>query len=293
MQKKKYCPRASDVLGIALMLTVLLSSVFSWLRDFFDMSTGALFVKFLLRLPEYFLPILCVYLGYRRLHRPFPRLMSSALSYNESAMLTVSAFGAIVLMQTAYGALFPVVFPKTGVGETETVFGFLLLSFASVALPAVLEELFYRGVVLRALTEYRPLLAILISSLVSALMHFSVEGFPLYFGTAFLLGSVYYTTGSLGAVMGVHLMTDTVWFLSETVGVYMPERLSMLTKGLVAASALLFAFGLPFLKKTVRAILGDAHDDTVLPSSHFWSIPIICFFVFVAAAYIFLGAFEV
>lgn len=287
MQKKKYMPRVSDILGLALILTMLLLFLGAWFSGFFGMSVLDIFVKLLLKLPVFFLPIFFVVFAYRRFAMPIPVLPRS-LDYNESAMLTVSTFGAIVLMRVLYSAVFPSTISAVGISETTSVFGFLLLFFSSVVIPAVLQELFFRGVVLRALTAYRALLAILISSVVFALMSFSLEMFPIAFFCGFMLGSVYYATGSLGAVIGIHLSANAVWFLAETVDVYAPARYSLFVRVLVASCVLLFAFGLPFLKKTVRALLADEDDDSVLPSSQFWSVPIVVFLVFSIAVQLFV-----
>ena len=243
MQKKKYIPRVSDVLGLALLLATVLLFLFSGITNLFGMSTWEIFVKFLLGLPVFFAPLFFVVLAYRYLHMSIPVLLKS-LGYNESAMLTVSS-----------------------------------LVFTSVVIPAILEELFFRGVILRTLTVYRALLAILISSVVYALMHFSLEAFPLVFFCGFLIGSVYYATGSLVAAVGVNLSAKAVWFLSETVGVYASGQYPLFMRVLVASCVLLLAFGLPFLRKTVRAILADEDDASVLPSSQFWGVPIVLFLV--------------
>ena len=58
---------------------------------------------------------------------------------------------------------------------------------------------------------------------------------------------------------------------------------------LVASCVLLLAFGLPFLKKTVRAILADEFDDASLPSLQFWGVPIIVFLVLSIAVQFFFG----
>ncbi len=276
--RKKYSLNISAVHGIALIFSMILYFVSAWLGGFLDMKPGSLLIKILLELPVFLLPMAYILFLCKKKSLPVPRL-SRSLNYNESAMLTVSSFGAIVLMQVLYGSVFPSTFVTLGVAETDSVFGFLLLFFGAVVLPAILEESFFRGVILRTLTVYRALLAILISSVVSALMTFSIEGFPLAFFCGFLLGSVYIATGSLGAVIGVHLSANALWFLAETIEVCMPEQYDLFLRISVISSVLLLAFGLPFLKKTVQAILADEHDEAVLPSSQFWSIPISVFLV--------------
>lgn len=288
MPKKKYIPRASDILGLALILSAILYFLSAWMSSRFGMSELSLFVKLLLYLPIFLAPTFFVYVAYLHFRMPFPVPMRT-LGYNESAMLTVSTFGAIILVQVLYSSVFPSVIIDSGVEKTGSLFGFMLLFFSSVVIPAILQELFFRGVVLRALMAYRALLAILISSVVFALMRFSLEEFPLAFFCGFMIGSLYCATGSLMAATSVHISANAVWFLAETVSVYVPARYSLFMRILVASCVLLFAFGLPFLKKTVRAILADEFDDASLPSLQFWGVPIIVFLVLSIAVQFFFG----
>ena len=289
MRKKEYVPRISDILGMALILASLVYFFVAWVSSELQASTAAILFKLLLKLPIFLLPTLFVILTYSRYRMRLPDIPRS-LGHNESAMLTVSTFGAIVLMQMLYSSVFPFVMKPAGVAETESALGFILLFLSAVVIPAVLQEIFFRGVVLRALTAHRVLLAILIASVSDALMRFSLEAFPIVFFCGFLIGSLYFATGSLSAVIGVHLAVGTVWFLGETVGVYFPTKYELFMRIFIASSVLLLAFGLPFLKKTVRAILADEHDDLVLPVSAFWGAPIVAFLVLAITVQIIFGS---
>ena len=69
-------------------------------------------------------------------------------------------------------------FDRFSAGEADPPFAGVLLSI--VIIPAVCEELFFRGVVL---AEYRTLgegNAIILSAVCFAMLHFSVSGFPIY-----------------------------------------------------------------------------------------------------------------
>ncbi len=288
MRKTNYSPKISDILGLSLIFSMLLYFCMSGLAGIFGMSEGALALKLLLKLPIFLLPILFVLIVYKRFSLTLPCL-DHPLNYNESAMLTVSSFGGIVLMQVLYGSVFPSTFGSVGISQTSSIGGFMLLFCGSVVVPAILEELFFRGIILRALTAYRALLAILISSLAYALMHFSLEGFPIYFFCGFMIGSVYYATGSLGAAIGIQLLASATRFLAETVNVYALDRYELFLRILIASCVLLFAFGLPFLRKTVRALLADEHDDSTFPSSQFWGVPIIVFLMTAVSVQLIFG----
>ncbi len=282
MRKKECTPRVSDIFGIALIFSMLLYFAALCLSSSLDMSTLSILLKLLISLPVFSVPTALVFFCYKRLRMPFPALPRS-LGYHESAMLTVSTVGSIVLVQALYSAVFPSSVFSVGIAETDSVLSFVLLFFSSVIMPAVLEEAFFRGALLRGLTAYRLLLAILISSVSFALMRFSLVEFPIVFFCGFMIGSLYCATGSLLSAIGVHLTVNAVWFLAETVEVYAPDRHSLFMRVLVASCVLLIAFGLPFLKKTVRAILADEHDDLALAALPFWGAPIIVFLVLAIA----------
>ena len=289
MAKRKYEPKISDILGVALCLLMLLRFVFSAVVGNADITVLSLFIRFLLRLPEYFIPVFVVFFAYKRIGWS-PTLLPRTTDRNCMAMLTVSTFGAVVILQVLYASVFPSTVPVSGVSKDLSLFAFLLLSLTAVILPSVLDELFFRGVVLRSLTSYRALLAILISSLVNALMSLSLEAFPIRFLCAFLIGSLYYTTGSISVSIGVRVLSETAWFLSETVSVFAASRYDTFVRVLVASCVLLLAFGLPFLKETVRAILADENDASVLPSSHFWGVPIVVFLILAVGFTILFGS---
>lgn len=83
-------------------------------------------------------------------------------------------------------------------------------------LPAVLEELVFRGI---AFSVYQRtcggLGAILATSLFFAMSHFSVEEFLLYFVSGIILGTVVYITRSVYPAIILHLINNTVSYFLE------------------------------------------------------------------------------
>jgi len=106
---------------------------------------------------------------------------------------------------------------------------FLGVFFVMAVLPALGEELFFRGIVMRFIAkkngfappqqpaatpaapgrhERRMFLHIGITAVMFALMHSSVYGFPSILLAGFLLGLVYYLTGSLWCSILAHLVNN-------------------------------------------------------------------------------------
>lgn len=93
---------------------------------------------------------------------------------------------------------------KIGVG---TSFSELLLCYA--ALPALLEEWLLRGTVLPFYRRHcGGLCAILASSVLFSLLHFSPEDFLSYFLSGLILGTVAYVGGSLLTVVLMHFLNN-------------------------------------------------------------------------------------
>jgi membrane protease YdiL (CAAX protease family) len=104
----------------------------------------------------------------------------------------------------------------------QTFGDFAGVFFVMAILPALGEELFFRGVVLRFLARRnnllpqrpglrqgsRMLMPIGISALMFAILHSSVYGFPSILMAGVLLGLIYYLTGSLWCCILAHLLNN-------------------------------------------------------------------------------------
>ena len=102
----------------------------------------------------------------------------------------------------------PAFFEGLSVGEGELPFAGVLLSM--VVIPAVCEELLFRGVIL---AEYRSLgqgNAIVISAVCFAMLHFSVTNFPVYLFVGILLGVITSASRSVIPAMLLHLLNNAL-----------------------------------------------------------------------------------
>ena len=140
-----------------------------------------------------------------------------------------------------------------------------------------MEEVLFRGIILRSLRIFRASLAILMSAVVFALMHFSASVFPIAFLSGLILSMAYVSTGSLQSVIGIHFLCNAFWFLKETVGVYIPDAEGILTRSAFTIGVLLSSAGLPFLKENMIAFFDD--DEYAVPSSAVLTIPMILFLI--------------
>lgn len=87
--------------------------------------------------------------------------------------------------------------------------------FNVVFLAPIIEEIIFRGIILRGLlTSYTPIKAILISSVVFGLIHFNVQQIPQAIVSGIYLGFVFYKTKSLSAVIILHSIANLLSLLS-------------------------------------------------------------------------------
>ena len=77
-------------------------------------------------------------------------------------------------------------------------------------LPAICEELLFRGILCTELDRRGALRAILVGSLLFALIHFDLANLPVYFYAGALLTLVLYVTDSLIATMIIHALYNLV-----------------------------------------------------------------------------------
>ena len=82
------------------------------------------------------------------------------------------------------------------------------LIIAYVVIPAITEELFYRGIIISEYRPYGSANAVLISALCFAFMHFSFENFLFYFFSGIILGMVVVVTRSLFASVLLHMLSN-------------------------------------------------------------------------------------
>lgn len=104
-------------------------------------------------------------------------------------------------------------------------FGELILNLMIVAvIPAVSEELFFRGVVQKELVAklYNPHMAIWITAFIFSAIHMQIEGFPPKFVIGLVLGYVYYYSKNLWIPILLHLFNNgsqlvALYFSGETI----------------------------------------------------------------------------
>ncbi len=84
-----------------------------------------------------------------------------------------------------------------------------LAIIVSAFLPAIVEEIIFRGVILNGLRNKGKWFAIIISALAFSLMHTSIFQLPYTFIFGILLGLIYWETNTLWLTMIIHFVSNT------------------------------------------------------------------------------------
>ena len=158
------------------------------------------------------LPAVVVSLIAKRRH--FPLSPSKATDPLDAFFGILAAVGVCMAANIAvnYILLF---FESVGVPEPEmpdylqpTLLSLMLNLFVFAVLPALLEELVFRGYVLRALRRYGDWFAVAVSALLFGLMHGNIAQIPFALIVGVALGWLYVMTDNIWIPVAVHFINN-------------------------------------------------------------------------------------
>ena len=278
MDKKRQARQVSEILGLSLFLAMLLLLLSSLLLHFLNIeeTVPSLLIQLLLRAAVFLLPIGFVRMAFVKMRTPVP-FFSRRSSAGRRFLISISSVCFLVTLQIFYSSVFPSSMMTMGVSRQTTLGELILMFFVYVTAPAVWEEFYFRGTVMRALTIHRKLLALLISSLAFGLMHVSLEQFPIAFLCGLIIGTAYLATASLGCAVFIHLICNLIWYAAEMIRVFWEPGYSLFMNIVFALCVVLVVAGIPTIKLTFATVVEDRDD--VAPSSYFWSVPMALFLV--------------
>lgn len=271
LRAKKQLRTLSVFAGLGLLGFLLMQQVFSTLLlllgvgetyqsiSLFQNACGILYTVFCVGLP-----FLCVY-GLLHIRRKAPAIPLHAPARKGRAALLV-LIGLLVCMAGNYatnGILFLLELFHISLTAPETmlptdVLSCVLLFIQSAVAPAVVEEFAVRGVVMQPLRKYGDWFAILMSSLVFAIMHGNLVQAPFAFIAGLGLGYAVIASGSLWVGILIHFLNNSISVVQTIAIANLPATtvnvISAVMIGTVvaagAAALLVYLF-----KKGVRVIL--------------------------------------
>ncbi len=147
-------------------------------------------------------------------------------SSKSSAQLISGGFGLCILASLTVSIIATVLSllgynPSLGVAQVPmgtTVFGFVLYSLKTAVVPALIEEFAIRGVLMQPLRKYGDTFAIVMSSLVFAVMHGEFIQGIFAFLAGVVLGYIVVATGTIWTGVIVHFMNNMFSVVISAIG---------------------------------------------------------------------------
>ncbi len=141
------------------------------------------------------------------------------------------------------------------------VFDGLYVAVAFAVLPAVTEELVFRGIVIGEYENYGPGFAIVMSALTFGMSHFDFARLPVYLFSGIVLALVLYATRSLAASMLIHSLNNLSILFLERYLIHIADKqnISMLLFIIILASVALLSL-LLFCGEAAGIYKGYAHE---------------------------------
>lgn len=274
----KKAKQSSSLLAFALILTTMLlfCRVLIFRGEAESSSPWFLLAGAVAKLAAFLLPYGLVFAVGTK-YSLFPPAATRTVSRIQCMKSGVAAVSLVVLLQILYCAAFPSVVSTLPIQKDASGFLYAAFFFSSVLVPAVAEELLFRKAILSGLAAHRRLLALLMSSLIFGLMHFSPSAFPMAFFCGLVLGGAYLMTGSILCSIAVHFSCNFLTFVTALVRSLAPDAFDGWRKAVFAVCALIVVCSFRQMRAAFLEILSDQDSDAI-PASDFWT-PEMGFFV--------------
>ena len=205
---------AFTVVVVFLLRTGVLSS--EGLTDpFLGMgNTAYLFMYSLIYVGALLIPALVVALCYKKRENPFSP--AESVPFGFVLLMIIGAVG-LCMLTNIINSIILTIFQELGLNVPDapqmmdgTFVSFLLNLFVIAVLPALLEEMIYRGYILRVLRPYGNLYAVMISSMLFSLMHGNLRQIPFAFLVGLVLGYAYIATNNIWIPIAIHFANNAI-----------------------------------------------------------------------------------
>ena len=245
-EKKRLRGDAAYIGGMMLALTATMQLFFTvvvlLLQAFGVITAEALYYDDFLGLGNtaYMLVYACVYafdfiaptvlvaLCCKRRH--FPLGPAGKVAASDAFLGVLAAMGGCILANfaanymSAFLEQFGITRPEMPQLLENTPQSLLINLIVIAVLPALLEEMVFRGYVLRAFRPYGDWFAVAVSSLLFGLMHGNILQIPFALIVGFLLGWLYVMTDNIWLPVAVHFCNNAMSTLMEYISLDMPPE---------------------------------------------------------------------
>jgi len=131
------------------------------------------------------------------------------------SLLVIYSFTMIISIITVFFASRGIVIPEADFSVDKTTFiaGFSMFLYMVVLAP-IIEEIVYRGFVLKLISPYGKTVSIIISAFIFGFMHGNLSQFVTAFATGIVFSAVAVKTGSILPTIVMHMMNNVINFIA-------------------------------------------------------------------------------
>jgi len=188
--------------------------------------------------------------GYRRSPFPSKRVSSGFIGLGVVGGMAIAIFANVVATWVMnWLMMFGVPEPEMPDLLQPTFISLLLNIVATAVLPALIEEMIFRGYVLGALRPHGDGLAIVLSAVLFALFHGNMLQIPFAFVLGLVLGYLMVQTDSIWPAVALHFANNLMSVLLQFFGKCFPEQDTAITMAAFAAVAAVGAAVLTVIRR--------------------------------------------
>jgi membrane protease YdiL (CAAX protease family) len=224
-------------LGIALLVQLLLYCVQSIVLTLFSGvgQVGILAISCFTAIAVFGVPLLLyMKLGTVSLDRILLQKSVNERTRNRKNTVFVLVFGiaTTVTAVNLFGMLTDAVFGLIGISRVNAAVSdpltLALMLVRNVIIASVMEELLFRGAVLDAFSDKKDTVAVIVSALLFALMHYSVTQMLYAFAAGIVISLIAVMTGSVRLAIVIHFSQNFVSFVFSVLALIIPTKIYVL-----------------------------------------------------------------
>ncbi|MFI3324716.1 MAG: type II CAAX endopeptidase family protein [Clostridia bacterium] len=126
--------------------------------------------------------------------------------------------------------------------SADSTLSFILKIIAVSIAPAVFEEFVFRGVVLSKLKKYGASFAIVVSSILFAILHSNLISMPFAFLAGLVMGFIYVKTNNLWITIFIHFLNNAFSIVQEEILNYFTGENAIIVFNVIFYAVIVFAF---------------------------------------------------
>lgn len=231
-------------LGIALLVQLLLYCVQSIVLTLFSGvgQVGILAISCFTAIAVFGVPLLLyMKLGTVSLDRILLQKSVNERTRNRKNTVIILVFGiaTTVTAVNLFGMLTDAVFGLIGISRVNAAVSdpltLALMLVRNVIIASVMEELLFRGAVLDAFSDKKDTVAVIVSALLFALMHYSVTQMLYAFAAGIVISLIAVMTGSVRLAIVIHFSQNFVSFVFSVLALIIPTKVYVLVSDITFA----------------------------------------------------------